>query len=151
MLGNLSGGEILILLVIVLLVFGANRLPEAGRAVGKGMREFRRALNEARDAAMDALPPDLRVREITAITMVVESATAHPQEPPSLDEARAIYTVLLRNLVNVFGDDTKYLIHTDLDPSRTCAYRNAVLKSVLGLGAHDRSVLLRAMMLGQLS
>ena len=104
-----------------------------------------------RDAAMDALPPDLRVREITAITMVVETGTSHPQAPPSLDEARAIYTVLLRNLVNVFGDDTKYLIHPDLDPSRTCAYRNAVLKSVLGLGAHDRSVLLRAMMLGQLS
>ncbi len=53
MLGNLSGGELLILLVIVLLVFGANRLPDAGRAVGKGMREFRRALDEARDAATD--------------------------------------------------------------------------------------------------
>ena len=50
MLGNLSGGEILILMVIVLLVFGANRIPEAGRAVGKGMREFQRALTEARDA-----------------------------------------------------------------------------------------------------
>ena len=83
--------------------------------------------------------------------MVVETATAHPQPPPSLDEARAIYTVLLRNLVNIFGDDTKYLLHPDLDPSRTCAYRNAVLKSVLGLGPHDRSVLLRTMMLGQLS
>ncbi len=50
MLGNLSGGEILILLVIVLLVFGAHRLPEAGQAVGKGIREFQRALNEARNA-----------------------------------------------------------------------------------------------------
>lgn len=49
-MGNLSGGELLILLVIVLLVFGANRLPEAGKAVGKGIREFRRALSEARDA-----------------------------------------------------------------------------------------------------
>lgn len=49
-MGNLSGGELLILLVIVLLVFGANRLPEAGKAVGKGIREFRRALGEARDA-----------------------------------------------------------------------------------------------------
>jgi sec-independent protein translocase protein TatA len=48
-LGNLSGGEILLLLVIGLLAFGAERLPEAGRAVGKGMREFRRALNQARD------------------------------------------------------------------------------------------------------
>ena len=36
MLGNLSGSEILILLLIVLLVFGANRLPDAGKAVGKG-------------------------------------------------------------------------------------------------------------------
>lgn len=50
MLGNLSGGELLILLLVVLLVFGANRLPEAGKAVGKGLREFRRALSDARDA-----------------------------------------------------------------------------------------------------
>ena len=49
MLGNLSGGEILLLLVIALLAFGAEGLPEAGRAVGKGLREFRRALNQARD------------------------------------------------------------------------------------------------------
>lgn len=50
MFGNLSGGELLILLLIVLLVFGAKRLPEAGKAVGKGLREFRRALGDARDA-----------------------------------------------------------------------------------------------------
>jgi len=48
-LGNLSGGEILLLLIIALLAFGAERLPEAGRTVGKGLREFRRALNQARD------------------------------------------------------------------------------------------------------
>ena len=55
MFGNLGAGEIVILLVIVLLVFGANRLPEAGKAVGKGIREFRRALSEAQDAV--ARPP----------------------------------------------------------------------------------------------
>lgn len=49
-LGNLGAGEIVLLLVIALLVFGANRLPEAGKAVGKGIREFRRALSETRDA-----------------------------------------------------------------------------------------------------
>lgn len=49
MFGNLGGGEIVVLAVIVLLVFGANRLPEAGRAVGKGIREFQRALRETRD------------------------------------------------------------------------------------------------------
>ena len=49
MLGNLGAGEIVILLVIALLVFGAHKLPEAGRAVGKGLREFQRALRETRD------------------------------------------------------------------------------------------------------
>ena len=50
MLGNLSGSEILILLLIVLLVFGANRLPDAGKAVGKGLREFKRALSDAEES-----------------------------------------------------------------------------------------------------
>ena len=49
MFGNLGAGEIVILLVIALLVFGAHKLPEAGRAVGKGLREFQRALRDTRD------------------------------------------------------------------------------------------------------
>jgi sec-independent protein translocase protein TatA len=61
MLGNLSGSEILILMLIVLLVFGANRLPEAGKAVGKGLREFKRALSDAQDSIQRA--PSDRVEE----------------------------------------------------------------------------------------
>ena len=57
MFGNLSGSEILILAVIVLLVFGANRLPEAGRAVGKGLREFKRALTDAENS-INQLPSE---------------------------------------------------------------------------------------------
>jgi len=37
-------------MLIVLLVFGANRLPEAGKAVGKGLREFKRALSDAQNS-----------------------------------------------------------------------------------------------------
>ena len=48
MLGNLSGSEILILMLIVLLVFGANRLPEIGRGLGKGIRNFKDATNDGR-------------------------------------------------------------------------------------------------------
>ncbi|HEX9704016.1 MAG TPA: twin-arginine translocase TatA/TatE family subunit [Gemmatimonadales bacterium] len=58
MLGNLGGGELILLLVIALLVFGANRLPEAGRTVGKGLRQFRRALSEAQDAVTRTPPAD---------------------------------------------------------------------------------------------
>lgn len=36
--------HLLIVLVVVLLVFGAKRLPETGRNLGKGMREFRNAV-----------------------------------------------------------------------------------------------------------
>lgn len=46
----MSGGELVLLLLIALLALGARRLPEAGGLVGKGLREFHRALNEARGA-----------------------------------------------------------------------------------------------------
>lgn len=62
MLGNLSGSEILILMLIVLLVFGANRLPDAGKAVGKGLREFKRALSDAEES-IQRLPASPSSRE----------------------------------------------------------------------------------------
>ena len=37
--------ELLILLAILLLVFGANRLPQLGRSLGKGIREFREGIS----------------------------------------------------------------------------------------------------------
>lgn len=43
---ELSLPHILILLVIVLLVFGAKRIPEIGSSLGKGIREFKNSLKE---------------------------------------------------------------------------------------------------------
>jgi sec-independent protein translocase protein TatA len=40
-----SPTHLLILLVIILLLFGAKRLPEMGRSIGQGIREFKEALN----------------------------------------------------------------------------------------------------------
>ena len=42
--GWLSPWELLILLAVVLLVFGPKRLPEMGRSLGRGMREFKNSL-----------------------------------------------------------------------------------------------------------
>lgn len=44
---NLGGPELLIILVIVLVVFGAGRLPHVMKDVGTGLREFKRAQTEA--------------------------------------------------------------------------------------------------------
>ena len=43
---NISGGEILVILVVVYLVFGPKKIPELARMLGKGINEMRRATNE---------------------------------------------------------------------------------------------------------
>jgi TatA/E family protein of Tat protein translocase len=47
---NLGFPEILMILVVVLLLFGAKRIPEIAGSFGKGIREFKRSLSEAKDA-----------------------------------------------------------------------------------------------------
>lgn len=42
-LPQIGGAELLILLVIILLLFGAKRIPEIGRSLGSGIREFRKS------------------------------------------------------------------------------------------------------------
>ena len=51
---NLGGPEMFIILAIVLIVFGAGRLPNVMRDMGSGVREFRKAQNEAPEAAPPA-------------------------------------------------------------------------------------------------
>ena len=43
-MGNLGMGELIIILAIVVLIFGAKRLPELGRSLGDAIREFQRAM-----------------------------------------------------------------------------------------------------------
>jgi sec-independent protein translocase protein TatA len=63
MLGNIGPMELFIILVIVLVVFGAKRVPEIGASIGKGIREFKRNISDMdrqikepeRDARIDRL------------------------------------------------------------------------------------------------
>lgn len=45
-LSDLGGGEIFIILIAVLLLFGADKIPNLARSLGRGMREFKDATNE---------------------------------------------------------------------------------------------------------
>lgn len=51
--GNIGIGEIAIVLVIALIVLGPKRLPDAARALGRGMREFRTSLAGATSSRQD--------------------------------------------------------------------------------------------------
>ena len=69
-LGSIGPMELFIILVIVLVVFGAKRVPEIGASIGKGIREFKRNISDAdrqirepeRDARVDRLDPGDPVR-----------------------------------------------------------------------------------------
>ncbi|HEY6210589.1 MAG TPA: twin-arginine translocase TatA/TatE family subunit [Gemmatimonadales bacterium] len=49
MFGDLSFSHILILLLVLVLVFGAKRIPEIGSSIGQGIKEFKRSLRDAGD------------------------------------------------------------------------------------------------------
>ena len=55
---NLGMSELLVILVLVLLVFGAKRLPEIGNSMGKGLREFKRSLKDVQDS-IESGPNDI--------------------------------------------------------------------------------------------
>jgi sec-independent protein translocase protein TatA len=61
--------ELLILLLVILLVFGPKRLPEMGRSLGRGMREFKDSISGDKDRDEE------RTRELTA-------AAPPPEEHP---------------------------------------------------------------------
>jgi sec-independent protein translocase protein TatA len=48
-LGNLGMGELAIIFVMILLMFGGNKIPELMRGLGKGIREFNNAKNSVED------------------------------------------------------------------------------------------------------
>jgi sec-independent protein translocase protein TatA len=63
MFGNLGFPELLIIMIVILLLFGAKRIPEIAGSMGKGIREFKKNINDA-------------TREVTAETRA-------PGEPES--------------------------------------------------------------------
>jgi sec-independent protein translocase protein TatA len=62
---GIGATEIIILLIVALLVFGPKRLPEMGRSLGKGMREFKDSISGKDTDEIRELPPveDERARE----------------------------------------------------------------------------------------
>ena len=61
MIGNVGPLELILVLAIALIVLGPKKLPEAGRAVGRGLREFKDSL-----AGKDDEPEDEEVQRLKA-------------------------------------------------------------------------------------
>lgn len=90
---GLSFGEIVIIAVLALLLLGADRLPDAARTLGKGLREFRRATEDLKDQIQGEIYADERPRP-PAIPPVPSRAAGPPpaataENVPGLEAALA--------------------------------------------------------------
>ena len=72
-MGNIGGLEIVGLLIVALLLFGAKRLPEIGRSMGQGMREFKNSVTGVTKEVDD-------VRAELESAVPVETTTATSRE-----------------------------------------------------------------------
>jgi sec-independent protein translocase protein TatA len=49
MFGNLGAGEIILIILVILLLFGAKKIPELAQGLGKGMKEFKKAVRDVEE------------------------------------------------------------------------------------------------------
>jgi sec-independent protein translocase protein TatA len=69
--GMLGGWEIVLILAVVLILFGAKKLPELAKGLGSGIKEFKKATREVSEeihTAMDDTPPPPAQKRLTPPT-----------------------------------------------------------------------------------
>ena len=78
---DLGGGQILLILALILIFFGARRIPELAKGLGQGIKEFKKATREVSEeihnAANDNPPPSSPAKQIS--TAPAEKDAAVPQ------------------------------------------------------------------------
>ena len=76
-MGSIGGGELLLIFLVILLVFGAKRIPEIARGLGRGIREFKEATRDIQRELTLEDPPS-RAQHSRARQEAV------PHSPPSM-------------------------------------------------------------------
>lgn len=88
LLFDISGGEFLLIAVVILMLFGAKSIPELARGLGKGMREFRDATNQIKREISDSsekIKQDLNPGIPTSVDQWIEESEKpiiRPVPPP---------------------------------------------------------------------
>jgi sec-independent protein translocase protein TatA len=90
---NIGMGEMILIFLVVLLLFGAKRLPEIGSSLGKGIREFKGSMREVeKELKADEIrqarytPPP---REASTEPRRLTESSAPPPPPPSSEPLKA--------------------------------------------------------------
>ncbi len=75
---NVGGQELILILLIVLVLFGAKKLPELARGMGQAIREFQKAKDEFSDELHKAGTTEVAARPAAATVPRIESARTEP-------------------------------------------------------------------------
>jgi sec-independent protein translocase protein TatA len=82
---NLGGGEIILILALILILFGAKKLPELAKGLGQGIKEFKKATKEVTEEVTNAMddhtPPSPPKR--------LPPTTVQPEEPHTVSQAHS--------------------------------------------------------------
>ena len=87
-LGGIGGGEIILVLLVVLILFGGDKMPELARGLGKTLREFKKATSGVEEEIKRALaepPPPKRTYTIKPVTPEIVELPPSQPSPPAHD------------------------------------------------------------------
>ena len=109
---GIGAGEFIVIIIVGLIVFGPSKLPEVGRAIGKGLREFRKAqaalsqtLNEPLESEKKSTPPvETEKKSVTADDVInlakensivkessnEKSFNGNPSDVPAVDAGASV-------------------------------------------------------------
>lgn len=81
MFGSFGWMELLLILIIVLIIFGAGKLPQLGEGLGKAIKGFKKSVHEA--DAIDVTPGGEQTQQAQSQTTPSGHATTEPESTPS--------------------------------------------------------------------
>jgi sec-independent protein translocase protein TatA len=82
---NLGFGEILVIVLIVLLLFGAKRIPEIAGSMGKGIREFKKSMTDVQTSITQEIPPREERERLRAADPQPRTDDARPEPKRLID------------------------------------------------------------------
>jgi sec-independent protein translocase protein TatA len=89
LLGMLNTPEIILILVLALVLFGAKKLPELARGLGHGIKEFKKATRDVQDELHSAMNTEPPIPPPQSSPSVPEPLAAEPAPPPAASASPA--------------------------------------------------------------
>jgi len=82
MFGSLGFTELILILVIVLIIFGAGKLPQLGEGLGKAIKGFKKSVHEA-----DAIEAEAQTATQQQVAAQPQSIASQPAQPVAVDQS----------------------------------------------------------------